>query len=85
LLRKATFSGSFICPAVEAARPRGIHEAQGIALLYDYDYQLKPDWAEAVGPVRFVGTFAFDRASYAAKFHELAGDWATRSRRFCSS
>jgi uncharacterized repeat protein (TIGR04138 family) len=72
LLREATFSGSFIRPAVEAAGRRGIHEAQGIALLYDYDYQLKPGWAEAVGPVRFVGTFVFDRGSYAAKFHELA-------------
>jgi hypothetical protein len=59
LLRDATFSASFIAQAVEEARRQGIHEAQGIALLYDFDYQAKPGWQHTAGPLRFVGSFPF--------------------------
>jgi immunity protein 22 of polymorphic toxin system len=59
LLKDATFSASFIARAVEEARRQGIHEAQGVVLLYDFDYQARPGWQRAAGPLRFVGSFPF--------------------------
>src|SRR3954447_18287278 len=38
LLRDATFSASFLDQAVEAGTRQGISDAQGVALLYDFDY-----------------------------------------------
>jgi uncharacterized repeat protein (TIGR04138 family) len=38
LLADATFSVSFIDAAVEEAARQGVREAQGVALLYDFDY-----------------------------------------------
>jgi hypothetical protein len=67
LLQDATFSASFIDQAVEAAGRQGIQEAQGIALLYDFDYQAKPAWRSAVGPLRFIGSFPFVGAPAAGK------------------
>jgi uncharacterized repeat protein (TIGR04138 family) len=63
LLHDATFAVSFLDRAAVAAERMGIHEAQGVALLYDFDYRLAPTWAESVGPVRYVGTFAFVRTA----------------------
>ncbi|HJZ93648.1 MAG TPA: immunity 22 family protein [Gemmataceae bacterium] len=63
LLHDATFAVSFLDRAVIAAERMGIREAQGVALLYDFDYRLAPTWAEGVGPLRFVGTFAFVRTA----------------------
>jgi hypothetical protein len=62
LLNDATFSRSFRDHAIEAARQHSISRAQGIALLYDFDYQATPDWKPSVGPLTFVGVFAFVRA-----------------------
>jgi hypothetical protein len=67
LLKDATFSASFIAQAVEAARQQGIHEAQGVALLYDFDYQAKPGWQHAAGPLRFIGSFPFAGPSASEK------------------
>ena len=57
LLQDATFGAAFIDQAVVAASQLGIDTAQGIALLYDFDYQANPNWQRAVGPLRFIGTF----------------------------
>jgi hypothetical protein len=65
LLQDATFSAAFIELAVEAARRQGIQTAQGIALLYDFDYQAIPGWQRAVGPLRFIGSFPFVGSSVA--------------------
>lgn len=61
LLADATFAPSFLGPAVEAAALRGIRAAQGVALVYDFDYTAVPGWRPAAGPVRFVGAFPFAR------------------------
>jgi hypothetical protein len=58
LLDDATFSETFRDQAVEAARGLGISSAQGIALVYDFDYQAKMDWQRSIGPMTFIGTFA---------------------------
>src|SRR5262245_61068698 len=63
LLKDATFSASLADQAIEAAGKLGIREAQGIALIYDFDYQAHDGWQCAVGPVRFIGTIAFTRTS----------------------
>jgi hypothetical protein len=59
LLDDATFSRAFRDQAVLAASQQGISTAQGIALVYDFDYQAKPDWQRLVGPLTFIGTFVF--------------------------
>jgi hypothetical protein len=59
LLREATFADSFLDQALEAARRKGIEEVQGIALLYDFDYQLKSGWRETAGPLQLIGTFLY--------------------------
>jgi hypothetical protein len=59
LLDNATFSESFCDQAVAAAGRLGIATAQGIALLYDFDYQARPGWQSSVGPLTFIGSFAF--------------------------
>jgi hypothetical protein len=59
LIDDATFSGAFCDTAVGAANRIGISMAQGIALVYDFDYQAKPDWQNATGPLTFIGTFPF--------------------------
>jgi hypothetical protein len=67
LLEDATFSPSFLDQAVEAASRQGIHAVQGIALVYDFDYQAKPGWQGAVGPMRFIGSFPFVETSASDK------------------
>ena len=57
LLADATSSATFRDQAVEAASRLGIATAQGIALVYDFDYQARPGCQSAVGPLTFVGTF----------------------------
>jgi hypothetical protein len=59
LLNDATFCGAFRDQAAEAASRLGISRAQGIALVYDFDYQAKPDWQHLNGPLTFIGTFRF--------------------------
>jgi uncharacterized repeat protein (TIGR04138 family) len=61
LLRDASFSVSFRDEAVAAARSQGIIQAQGVALLYDFDYRLKPGRQSRTGPLLFVGAFPFVR------------------------
>jgi hypothetical protein len=65
LLQEATFAGTFIEQAVEAAGQQGIQAAQGVALVYDFDYQFAPGWQRAVGPLQFIGSFPFVRPSAA--------------------
>jgi hypothetical protein len=65
LLKDATYSASFLDKALEAARQLGIQMAQGIALLYDFDYQAKADRQPATGPVRFLGSFPYAGTSSA--------------------
>jgi hypothetical protein len=59
LLADATFSNTFCDQAVEAASGLGIGAAQGIALLYDFDYQANPDWQRSSGPLTFIGAFRY--------------------------
>jgi uncharacterized repeat protein (TIGR04138 family) len=61
LLQDATFAGSFLDRAVEAAVQQGISEAQGVALLYDFDYRRKPERCDEAGPVRFIAAFPYVR------------------------
>jgi hypothetical protein len=63
LLRDATFAATFLDQAVEAAGQQGIQAAQGVALVYDFDYKAAPGWRRAVGPLRFIGSFPFARPS----------------------
>ena len=63
LLEEATFSGAFCDAAVGAAIRMGITLAQGMALIYDFDYQAKPDWQHVTGPLTFIGTFPFQAGS----------------------
>ena len=65
LLRDATFAATLIDKAVEAGSRQGIQAAQGVALVYDFDYQAAPDWQRAVGPLQFIGSFPFVRPSAA--------------------
>lgn len=59
LLQDTTYSASFMEQAVAAATEQGIQTAQGIALLYNFDYQAAPNWQRTVGPVQFIGSFPF--------------------------
>src|SRR5262249_21292722 len=59
LLRDATCSASFLAAALESANEQGIYEAQGVALLYDFDYEASPDQKRTAGPLTFLGTFQF--------------------------
>jgi len=63
LLRDATFAASFQDQALAAADRQGIHEAQGVALLFDFDYRLQPARPDTAGPLRFVGAFPFVQIS----------------------
>jgi len=48
--------------------PHVAHEAaQGVALLYDFDYQAKPGWQRTAGPLTFIGSFPFRGARAAEK------------------
>ena len=58
-LNDATFCGAFRDQAAEAASRLGISRAQGIALVYDFDFQAKPDWQHLIGPLTYIGTFPF--------------------------
>jgi uncharacterized repeat protein (TIGR04138 family) len=57
LLADATYSASFIDPAIEAAHQLGIAEAQGVALLYDWDYDAIGGAIR--GPLTFIGSFPY--------------------------
>ncbi len=63
LLQDATFSASFIDQAIDAAARQGIQAAQGVALLYDFDYQAAPNRRQTAGPLQFLGSFPFARPS----------------------
>jgi hypothetical protein len=59
LLKDASFSGTFAEQALEAASQQGIQTAQGIALLFDFDYQASPGCQRVAGPLTFIGSFPF--------------------------
>jgi hypothetical protein len=59
LLIDATFAPTFADRAVAVANQKALALAQGIALLYDFDYLLKSERKERVGSLWFVGSFAF--------------------------
>jgi uncharacterized repeat protein (TIGR04138 family) len=59
LLRDATFAASFLDEAVETAARQGVDQAQGVALLYHFDYRLNSARRDVVGPMRFIGAFPF--------------------------
>lgn len=59
LLDDVTFSVSFRDLALAAASGLGIHQAQGVALIYRFDYRLDPAPINSAGPMRFVGSFPF--------------------------
>lgn len=63
LLRDATFAASFLDQALEVAARQGVEQAQGIALLYNFDYRLHPAPRDAAGPLRFLGVFPYVRVS----------------------
>jgi len=63
LLQDATFAGSFLDQAVAAAVEQGIDQAQGVALVYDFDYRLKAGRCDEAGPLRFVGAFPYVQLS----------------------
>jgi uncharacterized repeat protein (TIGR04138 family) len=75
LLRDATFAASFIDQALEAAARQGVEQAQGVALLYNFDYRLNPARRDAAGLLRFIGAFPFVRVAARSNLqpvHELA-------------
>lgn len=59
LLQDATYSPTFLDQTVEAAGRQNVHAAQGVALLYDFDYENNPTRRRVIGPLRFIGTFPF--------------------------
>ena len=61
LLQDATYSASFIEQVVAEAGRQGVYAAQGIALLYDFEYQPPQDGEPVTGPLRFIGSFPFVR------------------------
>lgn len=63
LLEDVTFVQSFRDQALRVANKLGIDTAQGIALVYDFDYQAKAGWQRTAGPMTFIGTFPFRPAS----------------------
>jgi uncharacterized repeat protein (TIGR04138 family) len=71
LLRDATFAASFLDGAVEAAARQGIDQAQGVALLYDFDYRLNLARRDLAGPLRFIGAFPFVRVVPGANLQPL--------------
>jgi hypothetical protein len=67
LLENATFGPSFCCRAIDTARQLGIHEAQGVALLYNFEYALKPAPPDIPRPLTYIGAFPFVRVRYRAR------------------
>jgi len=67
LLEDATFSASFLDQAVAAAARQGVEQAQGVALLVDFDYRLNPARRDAAGPLRFIGVFPYARVAQREK------------------
>jgi uncharacterized repeat protein (TIGR04138 family) len=59
LLCDATFAPTFADRAAAAASRRGYARVNGVTLLYDFDYRLKPDRQDRAGPLTFVDSFAF--------------------------
>lgn len=59
LLQDATYAASFLDAAVTAAAALGITRAQGVALVYDFDYGQHAERRASAGPLRFVGAFPF--------------------------
>ncbi len=59
LISEITFAETFGPLALAAAADRRITAAGGVACVFHFDYRLKPDWRDAVGPVTFLGAFSF--------------------------
>jgi uncharacterized repeat protein (TIGR04138 family) len=75
LVQVATFASSFVDQALQAAAEQSILQAQGIALLYDFDDRRKTARCDAAGPLRFVSAFPYAKFELAANsppFYEVA-------------
>jgi uncharacterized repeat protein (TIGR04138 family) len=71
LLGDATFAASYRDLALEAAARQGIERAQGVALLFNFDYRLDPARRDAAGPLRFVGTFPYVQVGRKSNFQPV--------------
>jgi uncharacterized repeat protein (TIGR04138 family) len=75
LLADATFAVTFLDRAIEAGSRQGVAEAQGVALLYDFDYRRREATSDPAGPMRFLGAFPYVQVSPVANlqpFQDLA-------------
>jgi hypothetical protein len=61
LLQDVPYAGSFLDQAVAGAAQQGIEQAQGIALLYDFDYRGKAARCDESGPLRFISAYPYVR------------------------
>jgi uncharacterized repeat protein (TIGR04138 family) len=71
LLWDATYSVSFLDQAVLAAARQGVEKAQGIALLFDFDYRLNTERRDAAGVLRFIGVFPYVQVAKRDKLQPL--------------
>jgi uncharacterized repeat protein (TIGR04138 family) len=71
LLQDATFAASFRDRAIEAATRKGIAHAQGVALLYNFDYRRNATQRDAAGPLCFIGAFPFVRIGARAQLQPM--------------
>ncbi len=71
LLRDATFAASFTDSAVQAAAQQAMEQAQGIAILYDFDYRLNPARRDVVGGLRFIGAFPYIQVALRANLQPV--------------
>lgn len=67
LLASTSFSSSYIDSACAAAERLGIEEAQGVALLFNFDYQACPKVLPKSPNLRFVGVFEYDQDAAAVR------------------
>jgi hypothetical protein len=61
LLESTSFSSSYVDAACDGADRLGIEEAQGVALLFNFDYQACPKVLAKSPNLRFLGVFEYDQ------------------------
>ncbi len=66
-LKYLSYSASFIEPAVEAARKRGLGETSYVFLMYNFAYDPKLTKIHRDDYLDFLGVFAYDRDSDSAE------------------
>jgi uncharacterized repeat protein (TIGR04138 family) len=71
LLEDATYAASYRDLALKAAARQGIERAQGVALLFNFDYRLNPARRDAAGPLQFVGTFPYVQVGRNSNFQPV--------------